>query len=72
MKTLALALLVAAAAAQAPEKPAAPPPGEQQVATDAGAPQSPRQIALAQATDQAKRDVDFAAIHLHAAKLYLT
>jgi len=72
MKTLAVALLLAAGVAQAPEN--APSPGEQQSsASPAPRPaQSPRDKAFAQATDQAKKDVDFAAIHMHAAKLYLT
>src|SRR5437868_10661017 len=72
MKTLAVALLLAAGVAQAPEN--APSPGEQQSsASPAPRPaQSPRDKAFAQATDQAKKDVDFASIHLHAAKLYLT
>lgn len=71
MKTLAVALLLAAGVAQAPEATA---PGEQQspAAPAPRGPQSPRDKALAQATDQAKKDVDFAAIHLRAAKLYLT
>jgi len=74
MMTLAAALLLAASAfAQAPEKPTptAPVPGEQQSPTP-GVPQTPKEKALAQATDQAKKDVDFASINLHAAKLYLT
>ena len=78
MNTLAAGLLLAALAqtpetAQNPEKaPAALPTGEQQSATRPAAPQTPRERALAQAADQAKKDVDFAAIHLQAAKLYLT
>ena len=71
MTAMAAGLLLAAAAAQPPEKGAATAPGEQQSATPAAA-QGPRERALAQATDQAKKDVDFASIHLHAAKLYLT
>src|SRR5207237_6410344 len=71
MNTLAAGLLLAALA-QTPEKaPAAPPTGEQQTGPSQK-PQTPRDRALAQAADQAKKDVDFAAIHLHAAKLYLT
>jgi hypothetical protein len=71
--TVAAALLLAAAVAQTPEKPipAAPPTGEQQ-STAPAAPQTPRDKALAQAAGQAKKDVDFAAIGLNAAKLYLT
>src|ERR671937_2052600 len=78
MNTLAAGLLLAALAqtpetAQNPEKaPAALPTGEQQSATRPAAPQTPRERALAQAADQVKKDVDFAAIHLQAAKLYLT
>jgi hypothetical protein len=64
--------LLLAALAQTPEKaPAAPPTGEQQSAPSQ-APQTPRERALTQATDQAKKDVDFTAIHLQAAKLYLS
>jgi len=71
MNTLAAGLLLAALA-QTPEKaPAAPPTGEQQTGPSQK-PQTPRDRALAQAADQAKKDVDFAAIHLQAAKLYLT
>jgi hypothetical protein len=47
-------------------------PGEQQSSPKGTTPQTPRERALAQATDQAKKDIDFAAIHLQAAKLYLT
>jgi hypothetical protein len=71
MNTSAAALLLASALAQVPEKGTATAPGEQQ-SPAAPAAQTPRDKALAQAADQAKKDVDFAAIHLHAAKLYLT
>jgi hypothetical protein len=40
-------------------------------AADAGAPLNPAEKAAAQATDQAKKDVDVAGIHLQVAKLYL-
>ena len=85
--TVAAALLLAAALAQTPETPATTAPGERQSPSDApnkptaapagdqqspAAPQTAREKALAQAADQAKKDVDFAAIHLNAAKLYLT
>src|SRR5207248_4895375 len=67
MNILAAGLLLAALA-QTPEKaPAAPPTGEQQTGPSQK-PQTPRDRALAQAADQAKKDVDFAAIHLQAAK----
>jgi len=56
--------------AQTPQ-PNAPGPGEQQSAAPR-APETPREKALAQAAEQAKKDVDFANIHLQAAKLYLT
>ena len=63
----------AARAPQSSEKAAtATAPGEQQSAPKSTAAQTPRERALAQATDQAKKDIDFAAIHVQAAKLYLT
>jgi len=58
-----------AALAQTPEKP---PPGADQGQADAGAPATAREKAAAQASDQAKKDVDVAGIHLQVAKLYLT
>src|SRR2546423_1659243 len=74
MTTLPVALLLAAGLAQAPEKGTATPPGEQQspASPKGREPRTPREKAAAKASDQAKKDVDFAAIHLHAAKLYLT
>lgn len=74
MTTLPVALLLAAALAQAPEKEIAAPPGEQQspASPKGREPRTPQEKAAAKTTDQAKKDVDFAAIHLHAAKLYLT
>jgi hypothetical protein len=83
VKGLALVALLASplAVAQTPERPpqaAAPSPnGEQPDAggqPDAGpgaAPLTPREKAAAQATEQAKKDVDVAGIHLQAARLYL-
>jgi hypothetical protein len=73
---LAAALLAAAAArAQNPELPSAIPDagtdGGRAQASDGGAQMSAQDKAAAQATDQAKKDVDVAGIHLQVAKLYL-
>jgi len=38
---------------------------------DAGGPSTPREKVAAQASEQAKKDVDVAGIHLQVAKLYL-
>ena len=75
---LAAAALVAAPAARAQNPEPAPDArdagtadGRRAAAADAGLPQNPRERAAAQATEQAKKDVDVASIHLQAAKLYL-
>lgn len=78
--TLSAAALFASAAAhaQTPDQPAGTRDGGGTEAgdagraeADAGAPQSAREKAAAQAAEQAKKDVDVAGIHLQAAKLYL-
>ncbi len=71
-KLLAAALLAtASAAAQTPERPAQSE-GQPSPAARPATPQTAREKAAAQATDQAKKDVDVAGIHLQVAKLYLT
>jgi hypothetical protein len=73
--TLACAALLASAAAagQIQDQPASA--GNRDAggpeAADGGVAQSPREKAAAQASDQAKKDVDVAGIHLQVAKLYL-
>ena len=75
---LAAAALVAAPAARAQNPELAPDArdagtadGRRAATADAGLPQDPRERAAAQATEQAKKDVDVASIHLQAATLYL-
>jgi hypothetical protein len=65
---LVTTFVAAAVAASAPARAQTPDRAE---ASDAGVGQSPREKAAAQATDQAKKDVDIAGIHLQVARLYL-
>jgi hypothetical protein len=73
VRSLAAAALAASvpALAQAPGQPVPAADAGRTETADAGPGQTPREKAAAQATDQAKKDVDVAGIHLQVAKLYL-
>ena len=69
--TLTALLVSVSALAQAPERPSdRPDAGAAEDAANAA--RTPQEKAKAQATEQAKKDVDVAGIHLQVAKLYLS
>jgi hypothetical protein len=69
----AAALLASSGAlAQAPERTSQPAGKDQPEAAQPAPPQTAKEKVAAQASEQAKKDVDVAGIHLQVAKLYLT